>query len=403
MLDSRAKDALVAAVHANPRCGVFAVTGGGTGLLSTLLAVPGGSATVLEAHVPYAADALRDFLGATPRQACSAETARALAMRCFLRARELGGDFGFAITASLATDRPKRGAHRAHWAFQDAAIARSWMCSGGSEADAGPRDGSAGGGDEAGLWPAVRWGKSARRAEERLVEDAGLRMLAFSLGVADAPGFAVETATIGRYADVVLGLRSLVAERRFGAVLPGAFNPLHDGHRRMRADAAQRLGIEVGYELSVVNVDKPPLDYFDVQSRLRQFDPRDVVVTRAPTFLEKARALSSEGKSGSPGLGGPTFVVGADTIGRIAAPRYYGATRERDAAVEEMRSLGCRFLVYGRIDESGTFKTANDLPLPQTLKAICTNVPESEFRSDLSSTAMRSKEAGESAEVAGGD
>ena len=399
MPDLPAKDALVAAVHATPRRGVLAVTGGGTGLFSTLLSVPGGSATALEAYVPYSADALRDFLGAPPRQACSAETARALAMRSFLRARELGGDFGFAITASLATDRPKRGAHRAHWAFQDAAIARSWTCSGGSEGD----DGSASGGDEAGLWPAVRWGKSARRAEERLVEEAGLHMLAFSLGVAEAPAFAAETATIGRYADVVLDLRFLVAERRFGAVLPGAFNPLHDGHRRMRTDAAQRLGIEVGYELSVVNVDKPPLDYFDVQSRLRQFAPRDVVVTRAPTFLEKARALSSEEESGSPGLGGPTFVVGADTIGRIADPRYYGTTQARDAAVEEMRSLGCRFLVYGRIDETGTFKTANDLLLPQALKAICTNVPESEFRSDLSSTAMRSKEAGESAKVAGGD
>lgn len=399
MVDSQARDALVAAIHGTPRCGVFAVTGGGTGLLSALLAVPGGSATVLEAHVPYAADALRDFLGAPPSQACSAETARALAMRCFLRARELGGDFGFAITASLATDRPKRGAHRAHWAFQDAATARSWTCSGGREADAG----SASGGDEAGLWPAVRWGKSARRAEERLVEEAGLQMLAFSLEVAEAPAFAAETATIGPYADVVLGLRSHVAARRFGAVLPGAFNPLHDGHRRMRADAAERLGIEVGYELSVVNVDKPPLDYFDVQSRLRQFDSRDVVVTCAPTFLEKARALSSEGESASPGLGGPTFVVGADTIARIADPRYYGTTQARDAAIEEIRSLGCRFLVYGRIDETGTFKTANDLLLPQALKAVCTNVPESEFRSDLSSTAMRTREVSASAESASGD
>ena len=399
MLEALTKDALVAATHGTPRRGVLAVTGGGTRLLSTLLAVPGGSATVLEAHVPYAADALRDFLGATPSQACSAETTRALAMRCFLRARELGGDFGFAITASLATDRPKRGAHRAHWAFQDAAIARSWTCSGGREAD----DGSASGGDEAGLWPAARWGKSARRTEERLVEEAGLQMLAFSLEVADAPAFAAETATIGPYADVVLGLRSHVAAWRFGAVLPGAFNPLHDGHRRMRADAAQRLGIEVGYELSVVNVDKPPLDYFDVQSRLRQFAAREVVVTRAPTFLEKARALSSVGESASPGFGGPTFVVGADTIARIAAPRYYGTTRERDAAVQEMRSLGCRFLVYGRIDEAGAFKTANDIPLPQALKAICANVSESEFRCDLSSTVLRAKGAGRSAEIDSGD
>ena len=140
-----------------------------------------------------------------------------------------------------------------------------------------------------------------------------------------------------------------------------------------------------------------------MQSRLRQFVARDVVVTRAPTFLEKARALSSEGEPGSPGLSGPTFVVGADTIARIADPRYYGTTRARDAAVQEMRSLGCRFLVYGRIDEAGAFKTANDIPLPQALKAICANVPESEFRCDLSSTVLRAKGAGRSAEIGSGD
>ena len=367
MLDERRKGALVDAIHASRRRGVLAVTGGGSGMLSALLSVPGGSATVLEAHIPYAGGALGEFLGSTPSQACSVETARALAMRCFLRARELGGDFGFAITASLATSRPKRGAHRAHLAFQDAALARSWT-----------RSGEEGAADDAKLRPAAHWGRSARREEELLVENLGLRALGFALGVADEPRLAGETAAIGRYAEVVLGLRSHVAEREFPAILPGAFNPLHDGHRRMRADAARRLGAEVGYELSVVNVDKPPLGYFEVQSRLAQFAPRDVVVTYAPTFVAKARIL-----------GGATFVVGADTLARIANAHYYGGAPARDAALDEMRRLGCRFLVYGRRDADGTFKAASDLPLPQALAAMSTAVPEREFRSDLSSTSLR--------------
>ena len=367
MLDQVRKDALVDAIHASPRRGVLAVTGGGSGLLSALLSVPGGSATVLDAQIPYAGGALREFLGTEPSQACSVETARALAMRCFLRARQLGGDFGFAITASLATNRPKRGAHRAHLAFQDAALARSWTCSGEGAVD-----------DDAKLRPAAHWGGSARREEELLMEKMGLQALAFSLGVADEPSLAGEMAAIGRYAEVVLGLRSHVAEREFQAILPGAFNPLHDGHRRMREHAARRLGAEVGYELCVVNVDKPPLGYFEVQSRLAQFAPRDVVVTNAPTFVAKARIL-----------GGATFVLGADTLARIADPRYYGGAPARDAALEEMRRLGCRFLVYGRRGADGTFKAASDLPLPQALAAMSTAVPEREFRSDLSSTSLR--------------
>ena len=366
------KDALVNAIHANPRTGVFAVTGGGSGLLSALLSVPGASATVLEAHVPYAGTALRDFLGAEPSQASSVETARALALRCLLRARQLGGDFGFAITASLATNRPKRGAHRAHWAFQEAATARSWTCSG---EDAGEH-----GRDGAKLRPAAHWGRAVRLEEERLVENVGIETLAFSLGVGAEPGVAGETATIGRYAEVVLGSRPHFAKRPFRAILPGAFNPLHDGHRRMRENAERRLGMAVGFELCTANVDKPPLDFFEVQSRLRQFTPRDVVVTNAPTFVAKARAL-----------GGVTFVVGADTLARIAEPRYYGGTAARDAAIEEMRSLGCRFLVYGRVGADGAFKTAADLALPPTLAGMCMAVAEDEFRSDLSSTTLRAE------------
>ena len=370
MLDQARKDALVNAIHACPRKGVLAVTGGGSGLLAALLSVPGGSATVLEAHIPYASAALREFLGVEPSQACSVETARALAMRCFLRSRELGGDFGFAITASLATDRPKRGAHRAHWAFQDKAMARSWTCSGEDAADGHCAD--------ARLHPAAEFGRAARREEERLVENLGLETLAFSLGIADEPDLAGETATIGRYADVVLGSCSHVAEQSFRAILPGAFNPLHDGHRQMREYAARRLGAEVGYELCVANVDKPPLGYFELQSRLQQFASREVVVTNAPTFIAKARAL-----------GEVTFLVGVDTLARIADPRYYGSMAARDAAFEEMRVLGCKFLVYGRVSADGAFKTAADLALPPTLAAMCMAVAEGEFRSDLSSTALR--------------
>ena len=348
-------DSTVVAVHEAERKGVFVVTGGGAGLLSRLLSVPGASATVLEATVPYASQALTDYLGAAPEQWCSAVTARRLAMQAFSRARALGGEFGFAITASLATNRPKRGEHRAYLAYQDGEATRVWTL-------------------------ALEKGTRSRAEEECLVTADALTALAFALGISPAPDLPCEEA-LGDAASAELqrGERRLVASRRFDAVLPGAFNPLHDGHRAMRAHATERLGRPVAYELCVANVDKPALDYLDINPRLAQFQPDEVVVTNTPTFVEKARVLG----------GAVTFVVGADTITRIAEPRYYGDRARRDAALAELKDVGCAFLVYGRVDDDGVFKTLADLSLPSALAALCEGVDAAEFRNDVSSTALR--------------
>ena len=341
---------LAAAIHATPRRGVVAVTGGGANLLGALLATPGASATVLEAQVPYSEQALREFLGAPPAQACSEATARALAMRSFLRARSLGGDFGFAIAAALATTRARRGRDRAHLAFQDADRTCAWTL---------PFD-----------------ERGSRGVQEDAVARTGLGALAFALGVHACCAPAVE-ARGGECADVVLGKRSHFPEATFRGVLPGAFNPLHEGHRALRADAERRLGGEVGFELCVANVDKPPLDYVELERRLAQFAPGAVVVTGASTFVAKARVF-----------GGVVFVVGVDTLARIGQARYYGGVAARDRAFAEMGALGCGFLVYGR-RQRGVFRTLAELAPPPGLAALCVGVPEREFRCDVSSTARR--------------
>ena len=121
----------VSRLHAAPQRGVFAVTGGGGELLGELLSVGGASNTVLEARVPYAANALSELLGAAPEQACSARTASAMAMAAYQRAIVLNDSpranlFGFALTASLATTRTKRGAHRVHLGLQTASSTSHW-------------------------------------------------------------------------------------------------------------------------------------------------------------------------------------------------------------------------------------------------------------------------------------
>jgi hypothetical protein len=147
----------------------------------------------------------------------------------------------------------------------------------------------------------------------------------------------------------------------------------------MAAIAARRTGSEVAHEISLVNVDKPPLDFTDLAERAAQFTENEPLwITRAATFREKADIFP-----------GATFVVGVDTIERIAEPRYYDDSQaSRDAAIAHLSERHCRFLVFGRaIGER--FKSLGDIRLLPALAKLCEEVPATEFREDVSSTELR--------------
>src|SRR5437762_1926961 len=73
------------------------------------------------------------------------------------------------------------------------------------------------------------------------------------------------------------------------AVLSGSFDPLHHGHTALARAASVRLNVEVHFELSVVNADKPELPREEVERRVAQFATVGPVwVTRAATFERKA-------------------------------------------------------------------------------------------------------------------
>jgi nicotinamide mononucleotide (NMN) deamidase PncC len=169
--ESAARTALIEGIHATPTLAVIAVTGGGAAALSDLLAVPGASRTVLELRVPYASEALADLLGAEPAQAVSIATAAAMAVACRERALALssaadpaaggaGGPplVGVACTAALASDRPKRGAHRAHVGLDDGRTTRLWTLE-------------------------LAKGARSRPGEDRLVSDVVLGALAAACGL----------------------------------------------------------------------------------------------------------------------------------------------------------------------------------------------------------------------------
>ena len=130
---------------------------------------------------------------------------------------------------------------------------------------------------------------------------------------------------------------------RVGALLSGAFNPVHDGHRGLAAAAAAFLRLPVSYELPVVNADKSPLDAAEAHRRAAQFLGRaELWLTRAALYADKAALFP-----------GAVFVVGADTAERVLQPRFYGGERQMTEAVTAIGAAGCRFLVAARPLPSG--------------------------------------------------
>lgn len=368
---------IVQKIHDHPAQAVFAVAGAGTQAIAWLLGVAGASRTVLEITVPYASSAFVDLVGHEPEQFVSIEAAKDMARAAYLRAVFLRQDdtpvLGVACTATIATDRPKRGDHRCHVAAWSADGVRAYSLT----FNKGLRDRD--GEDEI----------ASRLVLKALVEASG--------GFVDVPTALDDAERIEAehklYADPIAALvaghvdsatvlpdGTMSADAPMqGGVLPGSFNPLHKGHESLAEAASDILKAQVSYELSVANVDKPPLEEAEVRARVAQFKgKRPIVLTGVPVFFKKARILP-----------GCTFVIGWDTAVRIVNPRYYdGQELKLLLALEEMRSLGCSFLVAGRADSEG-FHTVSEVEVPAGFKDMFREVPESAFRSDISSTDLR--------------
>lgn len=170
-------------------------------------------------------------------------------------------------------------------------------------------------------------------------------------------------------------------------VLAGSFNPLHDGHKAMLEAASKVVDGPAYYEISITNVDKPMLPRVELEQRIAQVTANggSLIITSAPRFTEKSSILP-----------GATFVIGFDTYIRLMDKRYYpDHVTETHSSVENSLDLihenGCRFVVAGRVDDGNQFRGLHDIEfeVPQRFRSMFTELSESDFRSDLSSTDIR--------------
>jgi hypothetical protein len=367
---------LVEAIHNDPVQLMMVTAGAGTQALSWLLSVAGASRTLLEAVVPYSEAAFDDFLGQQPAKYVDEATAGYLAGRAYTRACQLSAGprlVGLACTATIITDRPKRGEHRAYlatWQPERVCRYRLYFLK-------GARD---------------------REGEEDVVSRIMLNALAFACGLklrVDVPLIAGdqltrEVASLQKAAEQLSAQEIssftiqpdgyLQSGKRPPVILSGAFNPLHEGHVELARVAGDFLGEPVTFEVSAVNVDKPPLAVTTLLQRLSQFAGRWPVCTSgAPTYQQKAAVYP-----------GATFVIGYDTAARILEPRYYDGSRAAvAAALRQIEERGCRFLVAGRLTDDGRFHEADDLPVPEQFRHLFQAIPGSRFRHDISSTFLR--------------
>ena len=382
--------ALVELMHARPTRLVYEFAGAGVSALALMHAVGGSSRTLLEATDRYAARSLAEGVGGTPATAVSADVAVALATGARVRARHLAGRdesvAGVGLTATIATDRIKRGDHRAWAASADGLAVRI-----------------------AGV--TLRKGARPREAEERLVGRLALRLMAEAKGVLRelslelVEGEVVESGLRPgpELADFAAGGRSMLAIDALGecvdalpwaaaggsggtalgstggAVVSGAFHPLHDGHLGLAGAAQRHLGRPVAFELAVANADKPTVEIAEAHRRAAQFAGRaPLLLTRAARFDEKAALMPDT-----------VFVLGADTAARVLEPRFYREPGGLDVAMDGLRAAGGRFLVAGR-RSAGGFLTLADLEVPARHADLFEALPASAFRADVSSSEIRS-------------
>jgi nicotinamide mononucleotide (NMN) deamidase PncC len=342
------------------------VTGGGSSAIAQLLAEPGASNTILECIVPYSEAALAKFLGHTPNSSCSSNTARLMAMTAFESAKLLDPSkpgFGLGCTAAISTNRDRKGLDQCFVSIQSE---QSTL-----------------------LLELILDKKLSRENQERQCCELILYGMLLSTGLTNRrnwEGLTLNHFVAPRLWQVLLqgdiftthSIEDPPLEGHHRSIFPGAFNPPHLGHREIARLAEQKLGHEVFYEISISNVDKAKIDFIEMKKRQDSLDGANLIFTNAPTFLEKSKLFP-----------GSVFIVGVDTICRIAEIKYYGnSSQKRDEAIANLIKNNHRFLVFGRlIDEH--YITLSKVQLPESLLEICDEISEDEFREDYSSSHIR--------------
>lgn len=381
-------------IHKSPFKLSLAITGGGTEAIGEILRHGSGSATILEAYVPYSPHSLEKFIGKKPTKYASAETAREMAMVAYQRALKLNKEnngakakniIGIGVTCKLAKGSEERQGreHEIHFASQS--YHRTSSCS-------------------------IKIDDKLTREEEevltslftiyKIAELSGIQQTEAAMKhiiekVSAAGNIIERTATVDEetarllvdtllsyeYANkksVLIFKKDKKQISKGRLILSASFNPCHKNHILMAKIAAEKYQLPVTFEISMANVDKAPIDFISLNSRLKSLKEQasdvnldSIYLTNAPLFADKAMIFPKS-----------RFIIGTDTLNRLFNNYYYREDENKFSLLAQFKKLNTLFVVFQRKDIEPI--------IDEDIMQVCDIIPFEEYTDDgTSSTKIR--------------
>ena len=358
---------IVEKIHSSPFKLVIVSSGGGTNAISSLLKVPGASNTILESHIPYSKESMNEFLNSKPDHYCSLDTCLSMAANAYKKSTKIDRQskskhlLGIAITANLATTYKKKGDHKFFIVVQSHDYTKYLECY---------------------LEKDIR----TREMEEELITGCVINLLSESCGLkCDLPEISEQIKihqidaekswkklfnSQGGYISNIKNTPELI--------FPGSFNPLHEGHIKMKELAEKKTGMHTTFEICAKNADKPPLTFYEIKRTIDQFqNDESWMLTSAGRFSEKAEMFPNS-----------VFIIGADTLLRVFDEKFYKSHKDMMDHIQRFNDHNINFLVFGR-KVNQKFISLDKIKIPEIISARCTGFEETIFRDDISSTELR--------------
>jgi nicotinamide mononucleotide (NMN) deamidase PncC len=355
-------------------------TGAGAGLQERLWATPGCSAYFSGATFPYAAEEQEEVLGFMPEHFCSKEAAVDLASAAYMKAYRFGGKapIGVGITATVASEEEHKGDHRffACLISNDQALMLHRVIDKGK-------------------------GEYKRYMDGKHCDSAGFFMIEDALKVESPTGLVYEDvsdlAKERFFARPFFGangqrLAKVPFKDQLWALMPGAYNPPHEGHIGVAEQVFKQFHRIPAYEITAEPPHKDALTVQQLLQRAKLLHGGDRLFTRKePFYLDKARVF--------PGV---PLVLGADAVDRIMDPKW---GLDVSCMLKEFEALGTKLYVAGRLVD-GKWMSGHDI-IQKHRDAIGEHIEvfrEIYGRWDISSTEIRNKqeESNEKADVCSG-
>mmetsp|Transcript_31888 Transcript_31888/g.36833 ORF Transcript_31888/g.36833 Transcript_31888/m.36833 type:complete len:407 (-) Transcript_31888:51-1271(-) len=390
---------IVERLHASQFKFNIITTGAGGSLISTLMAVPGCSKTLINAQVPYSTKSTRRILDNFPQKYVCSETSRQLAQHAYEDAYRIDDyatpqDFlvGIGATSAIQTDRTRRS--------DDQVFVSVWTRHNVKE------------------FNAVLDRTMTRGQQEEYICRLMLKVMADVAGVeatelplpsnvrtvehntlakpiASVLNGTVKYALFNSLGEVRMPIAPFTVEghdyeNTVYLLYPGSFKPLHYGHTELARVAAlvmqryfpNKKSTVVTYEISASIVGKRDVCEDDFAERIKQFTSqgRRVAITSAKLFVEKAEMFPNHG-----------LVVGIDTARRVIDPQYYNNDEGKMIeAIRDIERFGCYFVVGGR-KHGDSWDDLSCLVVPEPIRHLFKAINPHDFRVDISSTEIRAR------------